>query len=183
MSEAKNINSFPLAKNLWKGDMLLLTDSTGKGIKADIGDIGGIGGARKNFTCPSTQWVRFATFSGFADGLISFTTYWQNTAGQRTLVDLLLHANSTSFNKCTVLSSMTNSGRIVAITKVRVVTKVSSPGYIDFFYAPTSTNPGHLSILNGSGIILLNELEYNAEIPEGYSSTEFNLTNPAWGGV
>lgn len=133
-----------------------------------------------NFEPSAPQWIRIGKFVSGAVVTLSIFSKWETTPGFRVLVDLILHANSPSYNFATVLSKMSHAKSSV-FTKLRVVTKTSTVSYVDIYYNGNGNNGGSVASFNDMNFDLLTP-EMDAQIPDGYNVKEFDLTQTAWGG-
>ena len=130
----------------------------------------------------SPQWIRIASFSAGA-ALISINTGWNNNPGIRLLVDMILHSNSESYNSITVLSRLFNAGTTV-IPKLRVVRKSGALCYLDIYYNSSKANSFGVHLIDSyNNFNMLPEMVLDAQIPDGYTAKEFDLSAASWGGV
>lgn len=141
-------------------------------------------GQRTSISFSQSQWIRIAEFSGTASVLLSLFNPWNNTTGSRILVDCLFHRNNINYCKATILSAMCNNGiNNIVFTKLRAVVKTNKQSYIDVYCV---NGGGLLNILYFDFISTfhINAItpELNAQIPEGYTVKEFDLTTVGGGG-
>ena len=136
---------------------------------------------RLTATLSSPQWVRVASFSDSASALISISSHWNNNAGIRLLVEMILHPNSPNYNNIAVLSRLSHYSTSV-ITKLRTVTKAASLCYLDIWYQASARNSFAAHLLDTYNLNFLSDMELDAQIPDGYTAKEFSLTQAVWGG-
>ena len=172
------LKAAPGVTSLATGDRILSVDANGNPQKISRLQVAT---PSISATLDTPQWVRVASFMAGA-ALISISTTWSHNPGIRLLVDLILHANSPSYNNAAVLSRLVNSGTSV-INKLRVVVKNQSTSYLDIWYNASGSNKIGVNLIDCfNNVSLLPAMELDAQIPDGYTAKEFSLTQPAWGG-
>ena len=168
----------PEVTSLASTDRFLTVDANGNPQK--ITRVNAIGGHR-TLRIAGPQWVRIAKFSSVGYALLTLFSEWGTTAGQKSLLDVMVHPHASSYCKCTVLSKMHNSGSLAVFSKIRFVVKRESMCYIDAYYTRSDSNQIRCSLAGNVSLELV-DIETNAEIPDGYSATEVDITHTAWGG-
>ena len=159
-------------------DRILAVDSNGNPVKATANTL--LGGYRSG-NQDTAQWIRFAKFSNAGAALLVLQTSWSYNPGERLLIDLLVHPHNTGYCKCTVLSKMVNSGASNVISKLRFVLKRNAECYIDFYYASNQRNDFSCRLIAPNELTLI-PFEKDAQIPDGYTAREVDLTQIAFGG-
>lgn len=127
------------------------------------------------------QWVRIGKFTSSACALIKIFSIWNNIPGNNILVDMLLHPNNAQYNAATVLSRMRNAGNSL-LPKLRVVRKHTSESYIDLYYNGNTAELVYIYLIHNQNVTLLTP-EPDAQIPEGYTAVEFDISTVSLGGV
>ena len=123
----------------------------------------------------SAQWVRVATFTNNGAAMLSLNSSWNNNPGLHLIVDMILHSHSLSYNKVAVLSRLSNTSSTV-LSKLRLVVKRDSTCYIDVCYDADKSNSFSVTLMVGHNVSMLEAPVLDAEIPEGYSTREFDLS-------
>ncbi|TFU93575.1 hypothetical protein E4T81_06355 [Barnesiella sp. WM24] len=179
MNKTKTLKETPEVTALAATDQVLVTDSAGKAhriskanLLADRVRFNGTGAG-----C----WVRVAKFFDSAGCLLAITSNWYSKPVHRILADSLLHSNQCSYCHMSVLSSGNAIATPMNITKARVVASFNKVGYIDIYCNMTSADTIIIDLINSLNVTLMTPV-VNAEVPDGYSTKEFDLTQTAWGG-
>lgn len=179
MSTATKLSDLPLVTSLDSTDTVIATDATGAGKRISKTNL------RMNRvffnTISSPTWVRVAQVNSAGWALMKIFNAWLNVPGNNILLDMQLHPNSESYNHVTVLSRTANSPNSM-FQKIRVVRQKGSAYYIDIYYNASTAEQVYVYLIESLNVTLLTP-EQNAEIPEGYTAIEFDITKAAWGGV
>lgn len=178
MDDAMKLTDFPLVTSLADSDTVLATDATGAGKRISKTNLLRTRVVFTNISSPT--WVRVAKVLSSACALMKIISTWNNVPGNNILLDMQLHPNSVSFNHVTVLSRMSNSPNSM-LQKMRVVRKSASEYYIDIYYNATTAEQVYIYLIHGLNVTLLTP-QPDAEIPEGYTAVEFDISKASWGG-
>lgn len=171
MSKAMTPNQAPELTSLAATYRLLATDANGslRSVSRD-----NLVALTKKRGATGAQWIRLFEFSS-AYVLFQITSNYFSNPGNSILAHAILQRESLSFNKVEILSHLKHNVNNV-FSKMRVVLKNNSvPAYLDVYYNSTAYNDIWLTIFPGVSM-LTPMLEYNAVIPEGYSTKEFDMT-------
>ena len=183
MSEAKKLSTALLESaeslSLAGTDRILAFDTTGQQKKISRANLL----SSWDINPQAEGWIRLLSYNVAGDVLLSISNGWSALKGNFVVFAAMMHAAANDYNKVTTLVNMTNSlTSPVSFTKIRVLRKSGSEGYIDIWYpGSTSTQSVHVTILCSRNVTRLTP-EYNAQIPEGYTAVELDITKPAWGG-
>lgn len=179
MSDGVKLNALPTVTALDSTDTVIVSDSSGNGKKITKTNL-----LKNRVTIvpkDGEHWVRIASYNSSASALISIHTVWYNSPGCRILFDIILHKNSLDYSNLNVLSAMSNKGSIIRVSKARVVQKFNQTGYLDLYFNLESRDYMYVDFINSFEIGIMSPV-IDPEIPEGYSTKEFDITKPAWGG-
>lgn len=162
----------PTVTSLASTDRILIAESNGIPKKISKGNL-----LSNTFdvTCKDAGWVRIMSFNVAGDAIIAISNGYSSLRGGMVLFAPLMHATANLCNLAT-LANIGNNSASSSFTKVRMLSKTSSEGYLDFYY-PGSTGSQNVIIqcLASRNCTLLAP-EVNATIPDGYTAQEFNLT-------
>lgn len=126
------------------------------------------------------QWIRIGWCSSMGSAFFSVSTVWSSNPGVHLLIDVICHPNSPNYNSVAVLSRLQHA-KTATIDKVRVVCKTGNPVYVDLHFNSTTTHSLYVELIAGRSFVLLSDFEADAQIPEGFSSKEFDLSKTSWG--
>lgn len=179
MSDGMKLTDFPLVTSLDTTDTVLATDVNGAGKRISKTNL------RMNRvffnSISSPTWVRVAQVNSAGWALMKIFNAWLNVPGNNILLDMQLHPNSESYNHVTVLSRTANSPNGM-LQKMRVVRQKGGAYYIDIYYNANTAEQVYVYLIDSLNVTLLTP-EPDAEIPEGYTAVEFDISKASWGGV
>ena len=158
-------------------DRLLAFDTNGKQKKISRASlISQATSSSRNVEHGESDWLRVAIVNFNSSGLIKVAVAWGVVNPAMIIFSLLVHTSGTYKINC--LSRLSSSSMF---SKIRLVYKSASEGYIDV-YAPTSKTEHFMVSLMGCHNVTLDlGADTNATVPTGYSVKEFDSSN--WGGV
>lgn len=179
MSDGLKINEAPVITSLPTGTYLMAIDANGQLARITKAN------ATKDYTTitPSKQqWIRIASFTSPGGALLAITSVWNNNPGVRILADCQLHPHSVNYNGITVLSRLINSSAgATFLLKCRVVVARDKMCYLDLYYNSSMANTIYFRAANPIGFTLLNPPEQDAQILEGYTVKEFDISTVGGG--
>ncbi len=94
------------------------------------------------------------------------------------LIDCILNPSDVVYNDAVLLTRLSNAPSTL-FSKLRFVAKNNATCYIDVYYNVNNHNPFTIMLVAGVNVTILDTLIPNAQIPEGYSVKEFDLTSTA----
>ncbi len=182
MSEAKKLSTALLESaeslSLAGTDRILAFDTTGQQKKISRANLL----SSWDINPQAEGWIRLLSYNVAGDVLLSVSNGWSTLKGNFVLFAAMMHASPSDYSKVTTLVNMSNSGT-GSFSKIRVIKKSASEGYLDIWYpGSTAAQSVRVTILCSRNVTRLTP-EYEAQIPEGYTAVELDITKPAWGGV
>ncbi len=171
MSEGKKLNTLPVVTTLNSGEYLIASDANGNGKRISKGNVTSKAQIR-TVAKGDSNWLRVAVVSlGTNAGIIRISKDWGSGGPAMLVFAYLLHPNGSSS-----IEAIIKLGMESAFSKVRLVAKSNSSGYIDV-YTPLQSSKEQVTVESISGNAISIPDTANATIPEGYYSTEFDMTN------
>lgn len=121
-------------------------------------------------------WYRLAQVSFDSSGIIKVAIGWGSNAPAVIFFAYNVHVNGYFMIKC--ISRLSPSS---LLSKIRILRKQNTGGYIDVYAPITSATTFSVSLLAASSTTLMPSTSTDATVPEGYGVEEFTSAN--WGGV